>query len=159
MSTVARCLALACMLVGFATPIAAADVIFVRCQFTVAQAFSYDIGGVKYAGSRMNADGCETNLPSAAITLGVDIQVGYGTQDGGATDVFRNHYSGVIDVQNGGSYSLTFPNNDQLIPLKPGVYTVSGSATSSIEGFEHPKFIKTQVATWGVTWGSLPRFG
>jgi hypothetical protein len=138
-------------------PRAAADVVFIRCQFSVAQPFSYDMGGAKYAGSRMSADNCQTNLPSASITLEFHIQVGYGTQDAGATEVFRRDYSAAIDVQNGGSYSVNFPNDDQLIPLKPGVYTASGTASSTLEGFEHPQFVNTKVATWGVNWGTLPK--
>ncbi|WP_205875807.1 hypothetical protein [Mycobacterium camsae] len=136
---------------------AAADVVFVRCQFSVDQPFSYDVGGTKYAASRMNATGCQTNLASAPITLEFHIQVGYGTQSGGAEEVFRRDYSAVIDVQNGGSYAVDFPNDDQLIALKPGSYMASGTATSSLEGFEHPKFVNSKIATWGVTWGSLPR--
>jgi hypothetical protein len=75
----------------------------------------------------------------------------------GATEVFRRDYSAAIDVQNGGSYSVNFPNDDQLIPLKPGVYTANGTASSTLEGFEHPKFVNTRVATWGANWGTLPK--
>lgn len=143
--------------VGPAAPQASADRIFVRCLFSVAQPFSYDIGGAKYAGSRMNVDNCQTNLPSAPITLEFDIQVGYGTQESGATAPFRRHYVAPLDVQNGGSYAVNFPNDDQLIPLQPGSYLASGTATSTIEGFEHPQFVSTKIATWGVNWGTLPK--
>ncbi|MUM15585.1 hypothetical protein BI330_13440 [Mycobacterium sp. CBMA 623] len=46
---------------------------------------------------------------------------------------------------------------DRLIDLKPGSFMSSGTATSTIEGFEHPRFIDTKIATWGVNWGSLPK--
>jgi hypothetical protein len=135
---------------------ATADRIFVQCDFSVHRPFHYDIGGSQYVGARMNADNCKTNLPSAQITLAVTFQVGYGSQSG-PTDISRHEYSAPVDVQNGGSYSVQFPNNDDQIPLKPGSFTFSGSAASTIEGFVHPKEIDTAIATWGVSWGTLPK--
>ncbi|KQH80511.1 hypothetical protein AO501_07960 [Mycobacterium gordonae] len=153
---IAAATAAAALAAAAATPTAHADVIFIRCQFSVDQPFTYDLGGAKYAGSRMNASNCQTNLPSAPVTLEFHMQVGYGDQNSGATDVFRRDYSAVIDVHDGGSYSVQFPNDDQLIALKPGSYMASGTATSTLEGFEHPKSVTTKIATWGVNWGSLP---
>ncbi len=32
----------------------------------------------------------------------------------------------------------------------------SGESTSTLKGFERPKFVSTKIATWGVNWGTLP---
>ncbi|MDP7707431.1 hypothetical protein [Mycobacterium sp. TY815] len=56
--------------------------IYIRCQFSVDQPFTYNVGGAQYAGSRMNASNCQTNLPSAPVTLEFHMQVGYGDQPG-----------------------------------------------------------------------------
>lgn len=60
-------------------PVAAADVIFVRCSFSVDQPFVYELNGASYVGARMRADNCETNLPSTPLKFGLDIQAGYGS--------------------------------------------------------------------------------
>lgn len=142
---------------GAVIPVAGADVIFVQCTFSVQRPFRYDDGGNQFVATRMDVNNCKTNLPSATITLTVDIQVGYGDQQSGATDISRHEYSAPIDVQNGGSYSVQVPNNGDLIPLKPGSFMASGSATSTVEGFVHPKHIDTAISTWGVNWGTLPK--
>jgi hypothetical protein len=144
-------------LVATPAPLAMADEIFVQCTFAVQRPFHYDAGGAQFVGVKMNVDNCRTNLPSAPITVTVDIQVGYGTQESGPKEISRHEYSAPLEVTNGGSYSVQFPNNDDQIPLRSGSFMASGSASSTIEGFVDPKHIDTAIATWGVSWGSLPK--
>jgi hypothetical protein len=131
--------------------------IFVSCEFSIDRPFPYDAGGTQYAGTRMHANNCHTNLPSAPVTLEAHFQIGYGDQNSGPTNIFRRDYEAPIDVTDGGSYTVQFPNNNDFIDLKPGSYMVSGTASSTIEGFVHPKHETTEIATWGVSWGSLPK--
>ncbi|PIB76506.1 hypothetical protein CQY22_005130 [Mycolicibacterium brumae] len=140
-------------------PVAAADVIFVRCSFSVDQPFVYELNGASYVGARMRADNCETNLPSTPLKFGLDIQAGYGTQDAGVTESFTNAYEKWIDVSNGGSYVVDFPSDDRLVALRPGVFLASGRVSSNIEGWERPKFIDAKAVTWGVDWGTMTRIG
>jgi hypothetical protein len=48
------------------------------------------------------------------------------------------------------SFLISFPNDGRLIPLRPGMYIASGSASSTVEGFAHPKFVNAEALTWGV---------
>lgn len=143
-----------CALVTAATalagaPAAQAETIFVRCQFTVVKPYIANEGGQDVVRSRMEASNCETNLPSTPVVLEFHIMVSNQDADG----VWRAHtndYSATVDVSNGGQYAVEFPNNGVPIPLRPGGYLASGTATSSLEGFEHPKFVAAEQFAWGV---------
>jgi hypothetical protein len=60
------------------------------------------------------------------------------------------HYSATVNGSNGGSYAVDFPNDGRLIPLLPGGYTASGTATSSLPGFVDPRHIAAEAMSYGV---------
>lgn len=144
--------ALACATSVVATvvaPSASADVVYVRCQFSVVKPFIANDGGQDVVRSTMRADNCQTNLPSTPIVLEFDIMVS-NEDAGGAWVANTNHYFATIDVSDGGSYAVDFPNNGVPIPLRPGGYLASGTATSTLEGYEHPQFVSAEMFAWGV---------
>jgi len=126
-----------------------ADVHFVRCAFAVAKPFIYHQDGQDLVGSRMDAKDCSTNLGSTPMTLEFEIMVSNQKPDG-SWSAHTNQYVAVHDVHDGESFSVSFPNDDQLIPLRPGGYTASGTATSSVPGDAEPHHIAAETFAWGV---------
>lgn len=132
-----------------AAPPAHADYNFVRCEFGVSKPYVYNQGGQDYVGATMDARNCQTNLPSTPITLELDIAPSTQQPDG-SWQARTVSYTATIDVVNGGEYSVKFPNDAQLIPLLPGGYLASGTATSSLPGYMEPKHIAAEMMAWGV---------
>ncbi|OKH77251.1 hypothetical protein EB73_00980 [Mycobacterium sp. SWH-M3] len=132
-----------------AVPHAQADVHFVGCAFTVATPFIYDVNGQQYVGSRVDATNCTTNLGSTPIQFEMEMSVSNQEPDG-RWAAHTNHYLETRDVHDGDSFSVTFPNNDQLIPLKPGGYLASATAVSGVPGYLEPQHIAASQFSWGV---------
>lgn len=131
------------------SPDAHADVHFVRCAFSVAKPFIYDIGGQRYVGSRVDANNCTTNLGSTPMRFEMDMGVSNQEPDG-SWQAHTNHYVETHDVHDGDSFSVSFPNNDQLIPLRPGGYLASVTAVSGVPGYLQPQHIAAEQFAWGV---------
>ena len=144
--------ALTTLLIGagvLAAPPAHADIDFVRCSFAVAKPHIYDQGGQQYVGARMAANNCSTDQVSTPVTFELDIAPSTQQPDG-SWAAYTNHYTAVVNVSNGGSYAVDFPNDGRLIPLLPGGYLASGTATSTLPGFEDPRHINAEAFTYGV---------
>ncbi len=119
-----------------AAPVAQADGIFVRCDFEVGTPFIYEQDGQQYVGAAFTAQNCATNLGSTPLVLEMDMSIS-NEQPDGTWAAHTNTYSTTQFVQDGSGFSVTFPNDGRLIPLKPGGYMTTGRATSNIEGLEH----------------------
>lgn len=137
------------VLLAATTAPASAEVLFVRCAFDVATPFVYQQDGQDFVGSRMDANDCSTNLGSTPMTFEFEIVLS-NQQPDGTWAAHTNHYRAVHDVHDGESYSITFPNDGQLIPLRPGGYTASGTATSSVPGYADPHHVAAKTFAWGV---------
>lgn len=132
-----------------AAPVAHADVHFVRCSFGVATPFIYDAGGQQYVGSRVDANNCTTNLGSTPMQFEMEMSISNQEPDG-SWKAHTNRYTETRDVHDGDTFSVSFPNNDQLIPLRPGGYLASVTAVSGVPGYLQPQHIAAELFSWGV---------
>lgn len=123
---------------------------FVECQFSVAKPFVYSIEGVDYMGSRVDVSDCRTDLPSAPLDFQMHL-----TSSGSPIEVagpeHTMSYSETREVHNGDSFSVSFPNDDRLMPLYPGVYGAKVTVRSDLPWYlsdQDPQFADYQCSTW-----------
>ncbi|KLO30910.1 hypothetical protein ABW16_04180 [Mycolicibacter heraklionensis] len=132
-----------------AAPAAHADGV-VSCQFSVAKPFVYSVNGADYMGSRVDVSDCRTDLPAAPLTLQMHLTAsGAPLELAGPSHTLT--YSETREVHNGDSFSVSFPNDDRLMPLYPGVYGAKASVRTDLPGepsADDPAFADYQCSTW-----------
>lgn len=129
-----------------AVPVAHANN-FVACNFHTARPFIYAIDGVDYVGGRLDVSDCQTNLPVTQLSFNLIITAS-GAPVGAMGPGQSNVYTETRDVHNGDSFSVTYPNDDRLVPAYHGVLGTKVTVISGLPGYRDPRFLDYQCSTW-----------
>ncbi|MCB0930245.1 MAG: hypothetical protein U0R77_11060 [Mycolicibacterium insubricum] len=127
-------------------PTAHADA-FVQCTFSTAKPFIYSVDGADYIGGRLDVSNCRTNVPESQLTFALIITAS-GAPPGAMGPGQSNVYTDAHDVHNGDSFSVSYPNDDRLVPAYPGVIGTKVTVYSTLTGARDPRFLDYQCSTW-----------
>ncbi len=120
------------------------------CQFSVAKPFVYSVNGADYMGSRVDVSDCRSDRPAARLTFQMHLTAsGAPLELAGPSHTLT--YTETRDVHNGDSFSVTFPNDDRLMPLYPGVYGAKVAVRTDVADeppTDDPRFSDYQCSTW-----------